>query len=316
MKSSRPSSAHWRSSKTRTAVPLARDPLEEGPPRREQLLAAARRRRLEAEQGEQRAARSSAARPRRSRTRSSVAATARAVVGSSSASAIPARRRTISPSAQNVMPSPYEGDRPRCQQIVLDHAVEVLLELPGEPALADAGLADDRHEPGAPLARRRVELLLEEAQLVVPADERRPRARRPGRRRPVRATTRDGAPRRHRRGLALEHLLAGRLEGDAPRRAPGGSPRRRGRCPAVRPDWRRVAVLTRSPATMPWLVAPTVTAASPVSTPARACSAWSPSRLPPSAGTASTRSSAAGRPARRRPRGRPACPRRPSPRRR
>ena len=36
-------------------------------------------------------------------------------------------------------------------------------------------------------------------------------------------------------------------------------------------DWRRAAVLTRSPATIPWPVAPTVTAASPVRTPARAC---------------------------------------------
>ena len=35
----------------------------------------------------------------------------------------------------------------------------------------------------------------------------------------------------------------------------------------------RLAVLTMSPATMPWLVAPRVTAASPVSTPARA---WMP----------------------------------------
>ena len=37
--------------------------------------------------------------------------------------------------------------------------------------------------------------------------------------------------------------------------------------------WRRDAVLTMSPATRPWLVAPTVTAASPVRTPARA---WMP----------------------------------------
>ena len=38
-------------------------------------------------------------------------------------------------------------------------------------------------------------------------------------------------------------------------------------------DCSRAAVLTRSPATMPWFVAPRVTAASPVSTPARA---WMP----------------------------------------
>ena len=38
--------------------------------------------------------------------------------------------------------------------------------------LADAGRADDRHEPGAPLAAGRVEEVLEQAQLVVATDER------------------------------------------------------------------------------------------------------------------------------------------------
>ncbi len=51
--------------------------------------------------------------------------------------------------------------------------------------------------------------------------------------------------------------------------------------------WSRLAVLTRSPATMPWFVAPIVTAASPVSTPARA---WI---CGPSVWTASTSSSPA-----------------------
>ena len=37
--------------------------------------------------------------------------------------------------------------------------------------------------------------------------------------------------------------------------------------PGAAADCRRLAVLTRSPATIPWLVAPMVTAASPVSTP-------------------------------------------------
>ena len=73
--------------------------------------------------------------------------------------------------------------------------------------------------------------------------------------------------------LALEHLVAGGLEGD------GGAGRAVGRladedaCPAARRDCSRLAVLTMSPATMPWSVAPRVTAASPVSTPARA---WMP----------------------------------------
>ena len=57
--------------------------------------------------------------------------------------------------------------------------------------------------------------------------------------------------------------------------------------PGSATDWSRAATLTRSPATMPWLVAPIVTAASPVSTPARA---WMPG---PRRGTTSTSSSAA-----------------------
>src|SRR3989304_5843723 len=89
-----------------------------------------------------------------------------------------------------------------------DDAVEVLLELPGEPALAYPAGPDDRDEPGAAL--------------------------------------------------------------------PGGPP-----------DCSRAAVLTMSPATMPWFVAPSVTAASPVSTPARSWIAG------PRLRTASTRSSAA-----------------------
>ena len=44
--------------------------------------------------------------------------------------------------------------------------------------------------------------------------------------------------------------------------------------PGAATDWSRLAVLTMSPATMPWLVAPIVTAASPVSTPARAWMPW------------------------------------------
>ncbi len=59
------------------------------------------------------------------------------------------------------------------------------------------------------------------------------------------------------------------------------------RARAAATDWSRLAVLTRSPATMPWFVAPIVTAASPVRTPARA---WMPG---PRVWTASTSSRAA-----------------------
>ena len=55
----------------------------------------------------------------------------------------------------------------------LDEAVDVLLELPGEARLADAGDPDDREEVRLLLVGRAVEELLDEAQLAVAADERR-----------------------------------------------------------------------------------------------------------------------------------------------
>ena len=67
------------------------------------------RRSLDAEQREQRRLDPAALRlVRHVRARASPRSSPR-VVGSSSPSARPARRRTISPSAQNVMPSPYAG---------------------------------------------------------------------------------------------------------------------------------------------------------------------------------------------------------------
>ena len=175
-------------------------------------------------------------------------------------------------------------------------------ELPGEPALADAGRADDADEARPPLAARGVEQVLEQAQLVVAADERRLE------RVAAVATAALGddperAPGRDRRRLALERLLAGLLEGDRARRPRAGSPRRRGPCPACATDWRRDAVLTRSPATMPWFVAPSVTAASPVRTPARA---WMPG--PEAADRVDELEARRGRRARRRPRARSGAP--------
>ena len=131
-----------------------------------------------------------------------------------------------------------------------------------------------------------VEQVLEQPQLVVAADERRLE----GVRAAAAAALGDdpqGAPGRDRGRLALERLLAGRLEGDGARSRRARSPRPPAPCRARAADWSRDAVLTRSPATMPWFVAPRVTAASPVRTPARAA-------MPgPRARTASTRSSAA-----------------------
>ena len=81
-----------------------------------------------------------------------------------------------------------------------------LLPMPAGP--------DDGDEPGAPLAARGVEEVLEQAQLVVAADERRLEASRLRSRPPRSATTRRARHAGTGRRLALEHLLAGRLEHD------------------------------------------------------------------------------------------------------
>ena len=151
----------------------------------------------------------------------------------------------------------------------LDQAVEVLEELPGEAGLADAGRADDRDEPGAPLAARGVEQVLEQPQLVVAADERRLEASRCGSGRRRSATTRRARQAGTGLALPLSACSPACLEGDGRDAARWvASPTRT--VPGAATDWSRDAVLTRSPATMPWFVAPIVTAASPVRTPARA----------------------------------------------
>ena len=110
--------------------------------------------------------------------------------------------------------------------------------------------------------------VLEQPQLLVPADER--RLEQVGA--ALAAALGDDpqrAPGRDRRLLALERLLARLLEGDGRARgALGGLAHEHGA--GLGDGLEAAAVLTRSPATMPWFVAPRVTAASPVRTPARA----------------------------------------------
>ena len=133
-------SAQWRSSKTRTTVPLAGDALEERAPGGEQLLGR----------------RCSASRPSRA---SSAGSIQRALVGvgdvlarpwprprsrvvaSSSVSRRPQRPRTISPSAQKRDPLAVGRRAAVVPLDGLDEAVDVLEELPGQAALADAGRA-------------------------------------------------------------------------------------------------------------------------------------------------------------------------------
>ena len=95
------------------------------------------------------------------------------------------------------------------------------------------------------------------------------------------------APRGDRRRLALEHLLAGRLERDGARGGAQGRLAHEHRARRAPPTGAATAVLTRSPATIPWLVAPMVTAASPGQ------HAGARRDVGPSARTASTSSSAA-----------------------
>ena len=153
--------------------------------------------------------------------RASAAAILRRVVGWSSPSARSARLRTISPRAQNVMPSPYAG-RPALVPVdIADQAVDVLLELPGEARLAGAGLSGDRHEAQTAIPLRGVQQVLEQPELLIAAHERRLEALGAADAAQL-AHDAQRPPRGHRRGLALDQVLTRRLVGDALRGRPEG----------------------------------------------------------------------------------------------
>ena len=94
-------------------------------------------------------------------------------------------------------------------------AVHVLVELPGEPALADPGLAGDRDEARLPFAGCGVIGVLHQAQLGVAADEGRLEALGPAGAAPF-GDDPQGSPGWDRRGLALQQLIARGLEQDRP----------------------------------------------------------------------------------------------------
>ena len=95
---------------------------------------------------------------------------------------------------------------------LVGEAVRILLELPRQARLADAGDAGDADEVRAP-ALGGVEQILEQAQLTLPADERRVE---PGAAADAAPGGRDahGPPERHRLGLALERERPGGLADD------------------------------------------------------------------------------------------------------
>ena len=99
----------------------------------------------------------------------------------------------------------------------LEDAIEVLLELPGQPALADPARSGHRHEPRLAVASGRAYEILQQAQLFVAAHE--------WRFRHVRAALStalghdpQGAPGGDGARLALEDLLPGLFERDRRRR--------------------------------------------------------------------------------------------------
>ena len=212
MKSSRPVSAHWRSSNSRTVVP--RSAIRSKNSRHAPKSAP----RPPAGAGSSPSNASSAGSTKR---RSSSSGTYSATVSRDP----PARRRLVVVLGQPGAPADHLAERPEGDALavrrrptpmpvdVLDDAVDVLLELPGEPALADAARARHRHEPRPPIATRRLDEVLQDAELLVTADE-----RRLGQVRTSLTATLGDHPERppgwHRRGLALELLGADGLEGD------------------------------------------------------------------------------------------------------
>ena len=272
--------------------PLVGDPLEEGPPGGELLLALAARAPGPGRRGRPGTGRSSAARTRPART----------APGRPPGAAGPTSGASPPP-----MPGPgadHLGERPERESLavggraglvppdLLDDAVDVLLQLPGDPALAHAGLAEDREQADRPLLAHVRRAAPSRWRACCRVRRAGPRGRRscPGR---GAGRRRGGPPRRTRdaasrgapavpAGLKAIEPRAIRWVASSTRTAPGHAA-----------PWSRDAVLTTSPATIPWPTAPTVTAASPVTTPPRAerpVAGPAPMPRPP---TAATRSRAA-----------------------
>ena len=141
------------------------------------------------------------------------------VVTGSSVSSRCARERTISPSDQNVIPSPYDGDRPSCQKIgstrpsryFWNSQASRLLPMPPWPVTDTSRTRRSRDVAwNRSLSRR--------SSVSRPTNGASSRSSRP-RPRALRDDP-DGPPRRHGRDLALEQLLAGLLVRDGDARGP------------------------------------------------------------------------------------------------
>ena len=191
---------------------LGGDPLEERSPRREQLFARHLGRRVDAKQDEERCLDPGPLR----------------LVGHppfDGLGDLRARGRFVVGLGQSGARADHLAERPERDALAvrgrspavpedrLDDPVEVLRQLPDEPALAGSGHADDGHDPRSSLATGRVEQVLEQAELAVAAEERRLELVAPSAAAAFGDDT-DGAECRHRRFLALEDLIARRFECD------------------------------------------------------------------------------------------------------
>ena len=274
MKSRRPSSAQWMSSKTSTRGRGLGQRLEEAAPRRERLARGGRRRPPPGLPG-RRAGRDArppiAPRPRRARRVVTAVPSLAAASSAESDSRMPACAFTISPSAQKLTPSPY-GQRAALAPVGEDLGivVERRVELEHEPALADPGCSDERDELRGALALGHGRAHPGGVELVA-------RARRARRRRGRRCRHRGGFAARPppRRGPARTSPWP--ATGSASRYSITRSVARyvvsSTRMPSTgAADWRRAAVLTTSPVAMPSPSlgrAESATRASPVVTPIR-----------------------------------------------
>ena len=287
-KSSRPSSDHWRSSTTKATVPVSasrskkvrqaanssvRPPAGDSPiPSRTSILGSIQARSVSS-----------------GMCCATIAVIAARVASSSSPSVRLARRRIISPSAQNVTPSPYDGDRPRCHQTCSttpsryfsSSQASRLFPIPAWPTSETRRARRSRPVAWNCSLRNR-------SSSVRPTNG---GSRASGRRAPPRSPTTRIA--RHAGTGAVLPLSS--LSPAATNSTAGSAAMRvaspTSTVPGAATDWSRAAVLTMSPVTIPWPSAPTLTAAAPVSTPTRTASSTPSSR--PSAGTMSTSSRAA-----------------------
>ena len=211
--------------------PLGRQALEEGAPGREERLAPAGRWRLQAQQRQQR-----------------LLDPVAVIVGDELRHGLVdplARRGLVVVLGETRTATDHLAEGPEGDAVavaggaaavpvdLLDQTIDVLLELPREPALADARRAGDGDEARPLLLADLVQQVLEQAQLHLSTDERRLQALAPT---AATAVTHDaqGAP-----GSDGRFLSRGAPVRRPPRRRwhptrPASWPRRRARCPAER----------------------------------------------------------------------------------